>query len=104
LQRHTFRCEIARRRAATSANIDLERRQAQTQSSSAQEKHPMSSPRITIGIFAILSIMLIAMLVLIENGGNSNILRNAAMIKLIVSAVPLGLLLALRIRLRYARC
>jgi hypothetical protein len=63
----------------------------------------MSSPRITIGIFAILSIMLIAMLVLIESGGSSNLLRNAAMITLIVSAVPLGLLLAFRIRLRSAR-
>jgi hypothetical protein len=43
------------------------------------------------------------MLVLIERGGSSNFLRNAALITFIVSAVPFGLLLAFKIRLRSAR-
>jgi len=72
-------------------------------SSSAQENHPMSSPRITVGIFAIFSIMLIVMRVLIERGGGSSFLRNAAFMTFIVSAVPLSLLLAFKIRLRCAR-
>jgi hypothetical protein len=60
----------------------------------------MKSRRLTIGIFATLSIMLIAMLVLIERGGSSNFARNASIVTFIVSAVPLGLFVALRIRLR----
>jgi hypothetical protein len=40
-----------------------------------------------MGIFAILSIMLIALLVLIERGGTSNLPRNAALITFMVSAV-----------------
>lgn len=63
----------------------------------------MLSRRITIGIFAIASIMLIAMLVLNERGGSSNFLRNAGLITFIVSAVPLGLLLAFKVRLRSPR-
>jgi len=63
----------------------------------------MLSRRITIGIFAIASIMLIAMLVLIERGGSSHFLSNSAIIAFIVSAVPLGLLLAFKYRLRYPR-
>jgi hypothetical protein len=58
----------------------------------------MKSRRITIGIFVILSIMPIAMLVLIERGGSSNFLRNAAIVTFMVSAVPSGLLLAFKIR------
>jgi hypothetical protein len=47
--------------------------------------------------------MLIAMLVLVERGGGSNFLCNAAPITFIVSAGSLHLLLAFKIRLRSAR-
>jgi hypothetical protein len=50
----------------------------------------MTSRRLTSGIFAVLSIMLVALFVLIERGGSSNVLRNAAMITFIVSAVPVS--------------
>jgi len=62
----------------------------------------MPSRRITIGIFVIVSSMLIAMRVLIERGDSSHFLRNAALFAFIVSGVPLGLLLAIKIRLRSA--
>lgn len=68
--------------------------------SKCKRKRAMKSRRLTIGIFATLSIMLIAMLVLIERGGSSNFARNASIVTFIVSAVPLGLFVALRIRLR----
>ena len=63
-----------------------------------QENRAMSPRRITVGILATAVLMLIALAALTARGGSSNLVRNAAIITFIVSAVPLGFLLAFRLR------